>query len=480
MVNPIKVGVAALLIFVTFSQSAPADPGDEEIDRIAGLLGAKRLRIIETGLAGKSPCVFLASAIKFGEDPMPVILEEINNIIEVNLPETSTCTYDQVLNPSELMVMDRDQLRIARAYHAYIFEMLKRLFLYIQSYVSGQYANLMECNRLLAGLAFVWDVLVVYYILENMCRDCYRHASACDGLKLPIHYLDQQYIAELSRDITQPFAFSHNLRHIMNTLGSSLKDKIAKLQRDYIMNRLGPTDCNALAHAYRIIARALDERSSLRRYLPRDAAEASGVLRRLSELDTIIMHHYRRLLKHQASLAEGVQEAPQYHNIFNQPNAHGNNEAFPSVADLTNDADESTHEYNNIIGQLDSLGNYHDHEDDRDRPPPELIDFFGKSEKQHLESLDGSLAMHDPERWKGTTPPVEEPSPFALSSSHWHHSKSSPHSDGKGKRPMDGTHPKVSRFGKGHNRLEARRRYNTARHSLRHIRSSETIQILHV
>ncbi|TPX33141.1 hypothetical protein SeLEV6574_g08410, partial [Synchytrium endobioticum] len=333
MVNPIKVGMAALLIFVTFSQSAPADPGDEKIDRMARALVAKRLNTIKAGLTGRPPC-----AIKLGQDPIPVILQRITDVIDINVPEGSPCTYNQVLNPSTFMAMGHVQLRIARAYHACIFEMLKRLFLYIQSCVPGQYANPRGCSRLLAGLALIWDVLVVYYILENMCRRLYSHAKQCDGLELPIYYtfsnhLHQQCVSKLSRDTAQPFAFSHNLRHIMDSLRSFLKDEIAQLQRDY---GLSPTERDAPpvrpAHECLIADGARQERN-----LPRDASEACGVLRRPSEVDALITRHYQLLNEYQASVAEGAQAARQNYNMFNQPNAHGNNEASPSVINLTND-----------------------------------------------------------------------------------------------------------------------------------------------
>ncbi|TPX50973.1 hypothetical protein SeLEV6574_g00570 [Synchytrium endobioticum] len=435
MVNPIKVGVAALLIFVTFSQSAPADPSDH---RMAKALIARRLRIIEGGATSVTRCKGLVLAIAEDRDPIPCILQEIENIVGIEFPESSGYTSHEVLTPSVFQAMGQSQLRIARAYHAYILEMLKRLFLYIQSHVPGQPANLMGCNRLLAGLALVRDVLVVYYMLENALCRYYRRATRCDELVLPNYHDGQQPVAEHCRDMAKPFDYSKNLRYIMR---SSLKKEIAQLR-----GGCGPSRTERDAQPVRPAHECLiADGARQERNLPRDASEACGVLRRPSEVDTLITHHHQLLYEYQASVAEGAQAARQNYNMFNQPNAHGNNEASPSVINLTNDEDESTQNYENSIGRLYCFGSDRHHEDDRNRPAPELIDFFGRSEKP---PLDVSLGMHDPERWKGTTPPVEEPSPLALSSSHWHHSEasssshwhrseSSSHSHGKGKRPMN-------------------------------------------
>ncbi|TPX49555.1 hypothetical protein SeMB42_g01360 [Synchytrium endobioticum] len=125
------------------------------------------------------------------------------------------------------------------------------------------------------------------------------------------------------------------------------------------------------------------------------------------------------------------------HSELEGRNAHGNDESFPPKVDLTNDLDKSTQDYDNSIGYFSFFVNNIDHEGHHDHPTPELIDFLGKAEEQDLESLELSPGMPDPERLKGATQRIREPSPLALSSSHWHDSESSSHSYDKGKRPMD-------------------------------------------
>ncbi|TPX30108.1 hypothetical protein SeMB42_g07974, partial [Synchytrium endobioticum] len=125
------------------------------------------------------------------------------------------------------------------------------------------------------------------------------------------------------------------------------------------------------------------------------------------------------------------------HSDLKGRNAHGNDESFPPMMVESNDAvNESTPNPDNSIEYFNFFENNIDHGAHHDHPTTGLIDVFGKSEAQALESLDLTLGMHDPERLKGATLRIREPSPLALSSSHWHDSEPSSHSYDKGKRPM--------------------------------------------
>ncbi|TPX50570.1 hypothetical protein SeMB42_g02196 [Synchytrium endobioticum] len=114
-------------------------------------------------------------------------------------------------------------------------------------------------------------------------------------------------------------------------------------------------------------------------------------------------------------------------------NAHGSDNSVLPM-EFTNDVDISTPNPDNSMEFFDFFRNEIDHEGHHDQPTSEFIDFL--------------------ERLKEDTLRIQEPSPLALSSSHWHHSESSSHNYDKGKRPMhdDGATdiyptPRSKRFG---------------------------------
>ncbi|TPX52519.1 hypothetical protein SeMB42_g01367 [Synchytrium endobioticum] len=454
------VGVAALLIFCTLTLSAPTSLSDEDIMRMAANTDTP-------------PSADLAKAIAGGRDLTNVILREMNIIVETNLPRGSTYTIDDMLGPPDCEVMNRDQLRLARAYHACIFEKLKCLFMYIHSFVKDK--NPKRRDELLAVLVLVWDFLVVYYILEERYRQHCVVPAACGKLELPIYEtlcscLDQQRVSELRREISLSCGR-------IGVLREHWKTEIAKLQGAYGMARFYDTDMDdilnminqfeslgrtrpwsgvwdyealsqihpmerdalpiRLAHEYCIVYRAQCERAGLRKYLSRDASEASGVLRQLSGLEALIKHHHDLFQGYRQALSRDREVAQQDYNKVNQPNAHGDDESFPPMTELTDDVDKSNPNPDNSIEYFEFFENNIDHEGHHDQPTPGLIDFFGKDEEQTLKSLDLSLGIHNSERLKGATLRIQEPSPLALSSSHWHNSESSSHSYDKGKRPMD-------------------------------------------
>ncbi|TPX44153.1 hypothetical protein SeLEV6574_g04680 [Synchytrium endobioticum] len=354
MVNPVTVGVAALLIFVTLSQSAPVEPGDEDIAKIVHQFVCLRSRTIKAGITAPTICTGLAAAVR-KKELTPLILASI-------------CVI---------------------AYLSFVFEKLKYLFLYIQSCVPRQHANPMGRDQLWAGLALVWDVLVVYYILDDRCREYVFRPQNSVKVTLPSvvitsYTFNPQPVSELSRAMDlYPAKCCSNLRAVENLrLRPFFQDKIAELHRE---NRMAPL-----------------------------SGAPQG---------------------YQQPISGGGGAARQDYSMFIQPNAHCDDESFPPVIDLTDDVDESTQNYDNSI-YFDYLGNDIDRENDRDHPPPKLIDFLGKAEEQGSKSLDLSLGMYDPERLEGTTLRIEEPLPLTLSSGHWHQSESSLSHD-KGKRPMN-------------------------------------------
>ncbi|TPX52516.1 hypothetical protein SeMB42_g01364 [Synchytrium endobioticum] len=462
-------------IFLHLSQCASTDPDDEDIMRMVSTLSQMRRRAIQAGIAIKPPAKEFAKAIKEFDDPISVILRRMNTMVETKLPKNSPCTFDQLLSRPNFEAMSRAQLRFARAYYSYAFEKLKHLFMYIQSSVRNQSTE--RRDKLLAGLALVWNVLVVYYTLDEKYRSRCDLPQTCAQLELPIYEtfsscLDQQHVSELCREISLSFG---NLRRI-EELRIHFETEIADFQGFYSIARLydapmayimhmihqfeslghtrpwsgvwdyqalkqiSPMERDALpvrlAHEYCIVCRAQREKQWLQHYLPRDASEALGVLSRLSEIETLIKHHDGLFKEYLTSLSGDGEAAQQDDENFVQPKAHGNEEYFPPVIDLTDDVDNSTQDYDNCIC-FDFLGNHIDRGNDRDHPTPELIDFLGKAEEQDLKSLDLSLGIHDPERLKGATLRIQEPSPLALSSNHWHDSEPSSHSYDKGKRPMN-------------------------------------------
>ncbi|TPX39371.1 hypothetical protein SeLEV6574_g07265 [Synchytrium endobioticum] len=477
MVNPMTVGVAALLIFCTLTLSAPTSLSDEDIMRMVSTLSTMRYHAVRAGIAGNSPSKDLAKAIAGGRDLTNVILREMNIIVETNLPRGSTYTIDDMLGPPDCEVMNRDQLRLARAYHACIFEKLKCLFMYIHSFVKDK--NPKRRDELLAVLVLVWDFLAVYYILEK------QYLQHCDTpgnrkeLELPIYEtfsscFDEQHVSELRRMILR---YYKNLRRI-EELRIYFETEIAKLQgaysmarfydtrMDYILNMINqfeslghtrpwsgvwdyealkqipPMERDALpirlTHEHLIVKRARCERARLLHHLKGVAPGASGVLRRLSGLEALINHHDDFFQGYRQALSRDREVAQQDYNTVNQPNAHNDNESFPPImVESTDAADKSTPNPDNRIEYFEFFENNIDHEGHHDHPTPGLIDFLRKDEEQDLESLELSLGMHDPERLKGATLRIQEPSPLALSSSHWHNSESSSHSYDKGKRPMD-------------------------------------------
>ncbi|TPX49582.1 hypothetical protein SeLEV6574_g01387 [Synchytrium endobioticum] len=474
MVNPIIVGVAALLIFCTLTLSAPTGPSEEVIKRMISALGSMRHEAIKAANTDTPPSADLAKAIAGGRDLTNVILQEMKSIVKTQLPGDGPYTINGILRPPDCEAMDRGQLRIARAYHAVLFEKLKNLFMYIHSYVKNK--NPERRDELLAGLVLVWDFLVVYYILEKRYRQECRIPGNCNELELPIYEtlpdgFDQQHFYE-NKDVMSRGYF----RRIVE-LRKHWKTEIAKLQGAYGMARFYATDMDEilniinryesfghtnpwsgvwdyealsqihpmerdalpirLAHEYCIVRRARCERARLRKYVPRDASEASEVSRQLSGLEAFIKHH-RDLYQGYSQALSGYREtAQQNYNTVNQPNAHGGDESFPPImVESTDAADESTPNPDKSIEYFEFFENNIDHEGHHDHPTG-LIDFFGKDKEQDLESLELSLGMHDPERLKGATLRIQEPSPLALSSSHWHNSESSSHSYDKGKRPMD-------------------------------------------
>ncbi|TPX37403.1 hypothetical protein SeMB42_g04059 [Synchytrium endobioticum] len=390
MVNTITVGVATLLIFVTFSQSAPAEPGDEDIREMVRAFSVKRRRTITVGITALAIRKGLAEAVEGATEELTrIILGKVNTRVSERLPEHYPCTVAETLNPSGFEDLSPDQNRIARAYLSYVFEKLKYLFLYLQSYVPRHHANPLALDRLLAGLALVWDVLVVYYILDDWCRDyvsrlCEKSSAKA---KLPTvvktsYTLNPQPVSELSRAMAlHPEECCDNLRTVRELrLAPCFQAAIAKLHRE---NRMAPLSCAP-----------------------------------------------------QRPLSGGGEAAQQDYNMFNQPNAYGNVESFPLVIDLVDDSDKSTPNLDNRIEYFNLLENNIDHKDRRDQPTPELVDLFRKAEEQGLQSSGVSLGMYDAKRLKGTTLRIEEPSPQALSFSHWHHSESSSHRHDKRKRPM--------------------------------------------
>ncbi|TPX45206.1 hypothetical protein SeMB42_g04084 [Synchytrium endobioticum] len=113
MVNPVTVGVAALLIFVTLSQSAPVEPGDEDIAKIVHQFVCLRSRTIKAGITAPTICTGLAAAVR-KKELTPLILEKVNTIVGASLPGHSSCTIAQILNPSGFQNLRSDQTRIAR------------------------------------------------------------------------------------------------------------------------------------------------------------------------------------------------------------------------------------------------------------------------------------------------------------------------------------------------------------------------------
>ncbi|TPX39568.1 hypothetical protein SeLEV6574_g07117 [Synchytrium endobioticum] len=393
MVNPIIVGVAALLIFCTLTLSAPTGLGDEDIARMVKSLTAMRHYAVQAGIAGKAPSKDLAIAIAVGKDPTEAILREMNIIVETKLPKNCPCTIDQLLSLPEFKAMDQGQIRIARAYHACLFDKLKCLFMYIHSSVKNK--NSKRRGKLLAGLVLVWDFLALYYILEKRYLQHCDIPGNCKELELPIYEtfsscLDQQHVSELCREISLSFG---NLRRI-EELRIYFEREIAKLQgaygmarfydtpMDYILNMINqfeslghtrpwsgvwdyealsqihPMERDALpirlAHEYCIVRRARCERARLLHHLKGVAPGASGVLRRLSGLEALIKHHHDLFQGYRQALSRDREVAQQDYNKANQPNAHGDDESFPPMTELTDDVDKSNPNPDNSIAKNQS------------------------------------------------------------------------------------------------------------------------------
>ncbi|TPX52518.1 hypothetical protein SeMB42_g01366 [Synchytrium endobioticum] len=472
MVNPMTVGVAALLIFCTLTLSAPTGRSDNDIGQMINTLTIMRNVAVRAANTGTPPSADLAQAIAGPDDPKGAILRRMETIVKTNPRRGSTYTIDDILRPPDCKTMNRDQLRLARAYHACIFEKLKHLYMYIQK------KNPQGRVELLAGLVLVWDFLAVYFILEQRYRQYCALPTNCKQLELPIYEtlstcFDQQHVSEMRCKIP---LYHYNLRRIVE-LREHWETDIVKWQGAYGMGRLYDTDMDdilnminqfeslghtrpwsgvwdyealkqippmerdalpiRLAHEHLIAKRAQREKQWLLYHLKGVASEDSGVLHRLSGLEALIKHHDDLYQGYSQALSGYREVAQQDYNKVNQPNAHGDDESFPPMTELTDDVDKSNPNPDNSIEYFEFFENNIDHEGHHDQPTLELIDFFGKDGEQDLESLKLSLGMHDPERLKGATLRIQEPSPLALSSSHWHNSESSSHSYDKGKRPMD-------------------------------------------
>ncbi|TPX39567.1 hypothetical protein SeLEV6574_g07119 [Synchytrium endobioticum] len=291
--------------------------------------------------------------------PELALFEKIVTIAAANFPKLVRYNVDDLLSPLDSVLVDRDRIRLARAYLACVFEKLKVIFECINNMYPAE-----SQTRLAPARSLAWNYLLVFQSRGAL--------DSWPGVLRPVTIPDGpvfQLVPALSHETARPRDIPSRVtvNYFMEALKTYLKI-------------VDPTLAAGQAH--------------------------DGIRDRSSNL-------------------EG-------------PNAYGDDESFPPMMVESNDAvNESTPNPDNSIEYFNFFENNIDHEGHHDHPTPGLIDFLGKDEEQDLESLELSLGMHGPERLKEATLRIREPSPLALSSSHWHDSEPSSHSYDKGKRPMD-------------------------------------------
>ncbi|TPX33427.1 hypothetical protein SeLEV6574_g08380 [Synchytrium endobioticum] len=89
--------------------------------------------------------------------PEAILFDKIAAIAVKNFPKSVSYTLDDILRPLDSVDMDEGRNRLARAYHACVFEKLKVIFDSINYMYFAE-----SCTQLASVRKFAWDYLVVF------------------------------------------------------------------------------------------------------------------------------------------------------------------------------------------------------------------------------------------------------------------------------------------------------------------------------
>ncbi|TPX48230.1 hypothetical protein SeMB42_g03084 [Synchytrium endobioticum] len=154
MVHPVKVGVAAFLIFCT---SALAAPPSQKIPGVRALLN--RLRSKRGASEGMEFPDFF-HRLANSDDTASVVLKTVADIAASLVDTELKATFEQLFRqPEDLSKVD---ITIARVYHSCVFVKLKCLFRDISTLVENNPSN----RRLVDARERVWVFLVLFRNLD--------------------------------------------------------------------------------------------------------------------------------------------------------------------------------------------------------------------------------------------------------------------------------------------------------------------------
>ncbi|TPX39544.1 hypothetical protein SeLEV6574_g07131 [Synchytrium endobioticum] len=154
MVHPIKIGVAAILIFCT---SALAAPSGQEIPDFKALLS--RLRRNRT-ISRQMEFPDFAEGLADHDDTARFVLRTVATIAADAVDTELKATFEQLFRqPEDLSKVD---ITIARVYHSCVFVKLKCLFRDISTLVENNPSN----RRLVDARERVWVFLVLFRNLD--------------------------------------------------------------------------------------------------------------------------------------------------------------------------------------------------------------------------------------------------------------------------------------------------------------------------
>ncbi|TPX43041.1 hypothetical protein SeLEV6574_g05276 [Synchytrium endobioticum] len=179
MERPINIVLIAIVAFLTLVEFTLAVSDSSDIKCMTALLCNRCCAVVRRqGTYIESPLfAFLATH----PTPTSLLDKAMNNIAAKCVPTKSPYTINELFAPPDPVSMNKLQLRLARAYHACVFEKLKSFFMNLQTYIAGN----AQSNRVLpGGLTHVWNVLKLQHRLAEQYQ-FYVNVTNVRRLKLP-------------------------------------------------------------------------------------------------------------------------------------------------------------------------------------------------------------------------------------------------------------------------------------------------------
>ncbi|TPX43895.1 hypothetical protein SeLEV6574_g04825 [Synchytrium endobioticum] len=413
MERPINIVLIAILAFLTLAELTFAVSDNMAIERMIHSMIDKCSAVVrKQGTYNESP---LFASLANHPTPTSLLDKEIFDIAAKCLPADSPYTIDELFAPPDPGSMDKLRLRLARAYHAYVFETMKSLAMNLQTYI----ADNAQSNRvLLDGLAHFWDVLQRQLTLAEEYR--VQSPQNARQLKLPTYVVgpnDSDRVENIVRqahctntesiaasmqridslrdclkvEMTEVGERTHRERTFRGVsgrfLGRQSKSRFSALERtrDWTqawtyekLNKVPITELRWLplrvAHERLIIDRALCDMKRLQFYELYYPMKEGTVSIQLREYEVFIRGHAENIRLYEQTLRGGDVAG----------------DAIVAVPHTTNDDIAQKHLQNDLpTGQLPINFNVVErHQDDSDQPAPVMIGGIGGTSDPMVTSTD--------------------------------------------------------------------------------------------